>query len=428
MEETNSVSSSESQEIELEELHGNDYNPRMNYDEDFLDTLQEGIEQDGFNSSLLVRPHPNGDGYEVVAGMQRFIVLGRLYENDFEVPCVVREMDDDEAELAAFKENVDRKDLTALEEAWFYAGRVDITHDSEEISYEEYIKEVKSTRRVLSVPSRKSSGVTELSEKINVGHGKIAKRIELLLLPETVQEMVTDGTLKKQPARIIARLRQIPEPDIREGEMLELGEVYSGDNPNIDRLRNEVANLLEEAEERQREEEEEDDLQQQRVNKLKGEVADAKDELEPVVSDAIGLCRKHLDEEVVLDGDDTTQVMADAISDYLVEGRSKFNSLYMQKSEEELSSLKTDLRNRQSTYNDLVESNENDKCPHCGQDVDIGWLDEEIDSLEERIDEIQEERLEYDEIADEFREVLSELNGAQSKYGDKVELLEEAKE
>ena len=91
--------------------------PRSEFDEDALNELAENIRQHGVLQPILVRPLDNG-GYKIVAGERRWRAA-RLAGLD-EIPVYIKELTDLEAAEISLIENIQRKDLTPLEEATAY--------------------------------------------------------------------------------------------------------------------------------------------------------------------------------------------------------------------------------------------------------------------------------------------------------------------
>jgi len=112
-------------------------NPRTRFDEAATTELAQSILEQGVLQNLVVRPHPDQEGiWQVVAGERRYRALQSLLadgkvDKDYQVPVVVREVDDHELLLLATTENVQRQDMTPLEEADAFA-RLMALGDTEE--------------------------------------------------------------------------------------------------------------------------------------------------------------------------------------------------------------------------------------------------------------------------------------------------------
>jgi len=105
--------------IAVNELSPNPFQPRRTFDEQALDELAASIRADGVLQPLLVRPTPgNPATYQIAAGERRWRAAHRAALDH--VPCVVRDLSDDDMERLALVENIQRDDLTPLDEARAY--------------------------------------------------------------------------------------------------------------------------------------------------------------------------------------------------------------------------------------------------------------------------------------------------------------------
>ena len=105
--------------VPVEHLHPNPRQPRRRFDEAAIAELAESIKSNGVILPLLVRRHPEReDEFEIVAGERRWRAaqVARLHE----VPVVIRELSDGQMLELALVENLQREDLSALEEAEAY--------------------------------------------------------------------------------------------------------------------------------------------------------------------------------------------------------------------------------------------------------------------------------------------------------------------
>jgi len=114
----------DAREIPVARLAPNPYQPRQTFDQAGLDDLAASIRQHGVLQPLLVRPDPAREGdHQIAAGERRWRAaqLASLQT----VPCIVRELDDDAMEEIALVENIQRDDLTPLDEARAYRRLMD---------------------------------------------------------------------------------------------------------------------------------------------------------------------------------------------------------------------------------------------------------------------------------------------------------------
>ncbi len=114
----------DAREIPVARVAPNPYQPRQTFDQAGLDELAASIRQHGVLQPLLVRPDPAREGdHQIAAGERRWRAaqLASLQT----VPCIVRELDDDAMEEIALVENIQRDDLTPLDEARAYRRLMD---------------------------------------------------------------------------------------------------------------------------------------------------------------------------------------------------------------------------------------------------------------------------------------------------------------
>lgn len=157
--------------LPIKDIHPNKGQPRKTFDADELAELADSIRQHGVLQPLLVRR--KGSGYEIVAGERRY-QAARAAGLD-EVPVVVREISDDDVLELALIENLQRSDLTPLEEARGYRQLID------------------------------EKGLTQeaLAGILSKSRSAITNTLRLLDLPEEVQEMVEDGRITAGHARAV---------------------------------------------------------------------------------------------------------------------------------------------------------------------------------------------------------------------------------
>ncbi|PXA98345.1 chromosome partitioning protein ParB [Nostoc sp. 3335mG] len=145
--------------------------PRRFFDEAALDELAESISARGVIQPIVVRPH--GKGYQIVAGERRWRAAQRARLH--EVPVVVRDFTDAETMEIALVENIQRRDLTAIEEAEGYRRLIDeFGHTQEALA---------------NLVAKSRSHVTNL--------------LRLLELPKPIQDMVGDQRLTMGHARAL---------------------------------------------------------------------------------------------------------------------------------------------------------------------------------------------------------------------------------
>ena len=159
--------------LSLSEIIPNKYQPRKNFDEDNLEDLSNSIKERGVIQPIIVRRSSDGnDKYEIIAGERRWLAARKAGLHD--IPVVITEADDLKSLEFAIVENVQRHDLSPLEEAQGYKRLIDeFSYDQEKVS--KFIGKSRSyitnTLRLLTLPSSVLQYIEE--KKISAGHAKI---------------------------------------------------------------------------------------------------------------------------------------------------------------------------------------------------------------------------------------------------------------
>ncbi len=148
--------------------------PRRRFSEEALRSLVDSVREKGVLQPLLVRRVAGtADRYEIVAGERRWRAAQLAQVHD--VPVVVRELTDAEALEIALVENIQRQDLTALEEAE---------------GYRRLMEEFRHTQE-------------DLARAVGKSRSHVANMLRLLALPDPVKALVDDGSLAMGHARAL---------------------------------------------------------------------------------------------------------------------------------------------------------------------------------------------------------------------------------
>ena len=109
--------------INIEELYDFNGHPfKVERDQELFE-LRQSIEREGIIVSLIVRNHPNGKGYEILAGHRR--KEAAKWAGMTEVPAVIRNLDDDKSVLVMVDSNLQREKILPSEKAFAYKMRLD---------------------------------------------------------------------------------------------------------------------------------------------------------------------------------------------------------------------------------------------------------------------------------------------------------------
>lgn len=159
----------------IDEITPNRSQPRTDFDTEALLELTDSISKHGVLQPILVRPFIAG-GYQIVAGERRY--RASLQAGLSEIPAIIRELDDKETMEIALIENLQRKDLTPIEEALGYDALM------------------------------KNHGFTQeqVAESVGKSRPAVANALRLLSLPEAVLDLIKEGNLSAGHARALVSI------------------------------------------------------------------------------------------------------------------------------------------------------------------------------------------------------------------------------
>ena len=160
--------------INLDELKSNPYQPRKIFDDDALKELSLSIKEHGVFQPIIVRKSVKG--YNIIAGERR-AKASRL-AGLTQIPAIIRDFTDDEMMQVALLENLQRENLSAIEEAK---------------AYKSIIESLRLTQ-------------DELAKKLGKSRSHITNMLGLLRLPLSVQDMVLYDKISMGHARILSKL------------------------------------------------------------------------------------------------------------------------------------------------------------------------------------------------------------------------------
>lgn len=162
-------------EIPLDEIRPNPYQPRKTFDNKSLKELSESIKENGVFQPIIIRKSVNG--YEIIAGERRFRASKLAKKKT--IPAIIRKFDEAQMMEVAVLENLQREDLTPLEEAQAYEML------------------------------QKNLGLTqaEVSKRLGKSRPYIANYLRLLTLPQKTKRLLQRGELSMGQARTLLGLK-----------------------------------------------------------------------------------------------------------------------------------------------------------------------------------------------------------------------------
>lgn len=160
--------------INIDDIFPNRFQPRLKFDEEKLSELSDSIRKYGVIQPIVVRP-VNGK-YEIIAGERRYkasMMAGRTT-----IPAVIVNLSDRDSEEIALLENIQRQQLSPIEEAVSYKRILDMGYITQD----------------------------ELAKKLGKAQSTIANKVRLLNLDDEVQEALLENKISERHARSLLRL------------------------------------------------------------------------------------------------------------------------------------------------------------------------------------------------------------------------------
>lgn len=163
--------------IAIEKIVPNRYQPRTVFDEAKIEELARTIHTHGVIQPIVIRKMDD-EKYEIIAGERRFRAMSKLQWT--EVPAIIRNLSDKETASIALIENLQREELTAIEEA---------------VAYQKLLKLHELTQEALA-------------QRLGKGQSTVANKLRLLKLPEEVQQAIMRKELSERHARALMQIKE----------------------------------------------------------------------------------------------------------------------------------------------------------------------------------------------------------------------------
>lgn len=173
-----STAAEEVVKIPIEKIVPNRFQPRTVFDDEKIEELSRTIHTHGVIQPIVLRPSSEAEGmYEIIAGERRYRAMKKLEWK--EVPAIVRTLNDKETASIALIENLQREELTAIEEALAYQQLLELHSLTQEA----------------------------LAQRLGKGQSTVANKIRLLKLPQFVQDAILKREISERHARALIAIK-----------------------------------------------------------------------------------------------------------------------------------------------------------------------------------------------------------------------------
>ena len=162
--------------LPIDQIVPNRFQPRTIFDDEKIEELSRTIHTHGVIQPIVVRSTANNQ-YEIIAGERRYRAMKKLQWT--EVPAIVRNLTDKETASIALIENLQREELTAIEEAVAYQKLLELHELTQEA----------------------------LAQRLGKGQSTVANKLRLLKLPEEVQQAILKRQISERHARALIAIK-----------------------------------------------------------------------------------------------------------------------------------------------------------------------------------------------------------------------------
>jgi ParB family transcriptional regulator, chromosome partitioning protein len=203
----------EIKKIPIDQIIPNRFQPRTVFDDGKIEELARTIHTHGIIQPIVVREVE--DSFEIIAGERRWRAMKKLGWDL--VPAIIKNFNDKETASVALIENLQREELSPIEEAMAYGKLLELHHLTQEA----------------------------LAQRLGKGQSTVANKLRLLKLPQQVQDALLNKTITERHARSLIPLKD-PEKQVK------LLEEIIGKSLNVKQTEDRVAKLLEQLQEKPR--------------------------------------------------------------------------------------------------------------------------------------------------------------------------------
>lgn len=200
------------EQIAIDSIKPNQFQPRTIFSEEKIEELARTIHTHGVIQPIVIRKMDD-EQFEIIAGERRYRAMRKLGWK--EVPAIVRNLNDKETASIALIENLQREELTAIEEAYAYENLLQLHELTQEA----------------------------LAQRLGKGQSTIANKMRLLKLPQAVQDAILHQEISERHARALLPLKE-------EALQLEMMEEAKANHYNVKQLENRIQEILHPSEEK----------------------------------------------------------------------------------------------------------------------------------------------------------------------------------
>ncbi len=164
------------EQVKIDSIKPNKYQPRTVFSEEKIEELARTIHTHGVIQPIVIRKIDD-ERYEIIAGERRYRAMQKLGWS--EVPAIIRNLDDKETASIALIENLQREELTAIEEAYAYEKLLELHSLTQEA----------------------------LAQRLGKGQSTVANKLRLLKLPDEIKNSLLTKEISERHARALIPIK-----------------------------------------------------------------------------------------------------------------------------------------------------------------------------------------------------------------------------
>lgn len=223
------------QELAIDRIQGGQFQPRRTMDDEALAELALSIKEQGILQPILVRPIDDKHHYEIIAGERRFKAAQLAGLN--QVPVIIKAVDDQTTMALALIENIQREDLSPLDEALAIERLIDdcqLTHDDAATLLGKSRAQITNLLRLLNLEPQVKQWLSE--KKLDIGHAKVLLTLTGRMQLQAAEKVMSQGLTVRQTEVLVAKSKSpVLSEDLPPQKTL---------SPDLQSLQTRFANLL----------------------------------------------------------------------------------------------------------------------------------------------------------------------------------------
>lgn len=195
--------------IQVDQLDPNPYQPRRRINEESLDDLRRSIQESGVIEPIVVRRKE--DRYEIISGERRWRACRELGME--EIPCVLKNVPDEEAFRLALVENLQRNALTPLEEALAFRRLLDLKVARTQADIGKLLgirqQRVSDKLKLLDLPEEVQSffGTDSTAERFSQKHGELLLRLrDPVKIQSAAKRVISEALSTRETSKLVEKL------------------------------------------------------------------------------------------------------------------------------------------------------------------------------------------------------------------------------